>query len=406
MSYLRTGALTALLLSSACAAPTIVITYDGIPARVKNQNPQLAAARQQIGEAFHRASQSGRLENPRLDASFRHSPSFREGGLEIGISQKFPVTDRLAREKEISQAEIKAAELEVEGAGQKLIAEARAAFIEVLTIRKRRELLGRQSALTNELAASISAAAEKGEGSPLDAGQARVEAMQSATEMRQLDAKEAAATGVLKALLGIRPSEAVAASGTLGPARLPSGNSDPSRRADYRIAQLENDIAARQVDLEKTKRYEDWEGGVFVSGDRSEDAPSGYENEAMVGFKLSIPLPFWNKNEAKVAEAVAAKERKRLETKALASGIRAEADATLAEMREWAHLVAEIDSRLLPLATKQAADTETAWRNGQTEFQSVLKSRAQRLQLEMTRLDALRDFHLARARHQAAGGNF
>ena len=387
------------------ARPSVVVTPDTIPKRVRAQNPDLAAARLRIAEALGRMKQSGRLDNPQLETSFQHNSNFREGAIEIGISQKFPVTDRLRREKSISLTELEAAELEVRQVEQKLVADANRAIIEVLAIRQRKDLLNRQSTLTAQLADSIKTAAEKGEGSMLDAGQARVEAMQASTESRTLDAKEAAALGELKPLLGIRQYEGLVVSGTLASPRLPGSGADPSRRADFQLSKIETDIAAQSIGLEKSKRREDFEGGAFFSAERTEDAPEGYENEAIVGLRLKIPLPFWNKNEGNIEAAEATHRRKQLETAALAETIRHEAGGALAEMAEWAKLIGEIDTALLPLANKQAADTETAWRNGQADFQTVLKSRAQRLQLEATRLDALRDFHLARARHQAALGN-
>jgi len=40
-----------------------------------------------------------------------------------------------------------------------------------------------------------------------------------------------------------------------------------------------------------------------------------------------------------------------------------------------------------------------------TDIQTVFRSREKSLQLASTRLDALREFHLARVRHEAALGN-
>lgn len=387
-------------------APAVVVTPETIPKRIRAQNPDLAAARLRISEAVGRMKQAGKPDNPQLETSIQHNQRFREGAIEIGISQRFPVTDRLRREKSISITELKAAELEVRQVEQKLIAEANRALIEVLAIRQRKDLLTRQSGLTKELAESIRTAAERGEGSLLDAGQASVEAMQADTEARQLDAKEASALAELKPLLGLRREEGLVVSGTLLSPALPGASTDPSRRADFQLARVETDIAEQSIGLEKAKRREDWEGGAFFSAERTEDAPEGYENEAIVGLRLKIPLPFWNKNEGNIEAAEATHRRKQLETRALAETIRHEAGGARSEMAEWAKLIREIDTNLLPLANKQAADTEAAWRNAQADFQTVLRSRAQKLQLEATRLDALRDFHLARARHQAALGNF
>jgi outer membrane protein, heavy metal efflux system len=393
-----------LLSSFLHADPSVVVTFSSIHDRVRNQNPDLAAARLRIAEALGRAKQSGRLENPNLETSFEHNSRFREGRAEIGISQKFPVTNRLSLEKNLSLTELQAAEAEVREVERQLVSQARHALIDVLALRQRRELLNEQSTLTTQLAESITQAAEKGEGSLLDAGQARVEAIRATTEVRQLNAREALAVGTLKPLLGMRADEGLVVSGSLPNAEIPV-QTGFKNRPDYEIAKLESAAAAQQVTLEQAARYQDPEAGIFAAAERSEDAPEGYDNEAIIGLRFSIPLPLWNRNEGAIEEAQAREKRKRLETRALGRAIENEAEAARNEMAEWQKLTAEISTTLLPLAAQQAEQTEAAWHNGQADFQTVLRAREQRLQLAITRLDALRDFHHARVRYQSSLGN-
>jgi len=381
-----------------------VFSYVSLPGRVRASNPDLAAARLRIQEALGRMKQAGRPANPELETEFEHDSRFREGRLEIGFSQRFPVTGRLQLEKQISLAAVEAAEAEVRDVERRLFAEAREAFVRVLAIRQRRELLKRQGELSEKLADTSAAAAEKGEGSPLDAGQARLEAARLATEARKLDAEEAAATGSLKALLGMSPSAGVHLSGTLGDPVLPSGG-EAIRRPDLDAARLEAKGAGSGIALEQAKRREDVEAGVFAAAERSKDAPEGLDTEAIVGIRFKLPLPFWNKNEGAIDEAVARKERKDKEIAALTASIRHQAASALAEMEQWSAMIKELDSKLLPLAKQQTEQTETAWKAAQGEFQSVLRSREQSLQLAASRVDALREFHLARVRYEAAIGH-
>ena len=109
--------------------------------------------------------------------------------------------------------------------------------------------------------------------------------------------------------------------------------------------------------------------------------------------------------DAFVEEARAKQERKEKEAVALARNIRLEAEASKAEMQQWEKLLAEISGTLLPLAKEQAEASEAAYRNGQGELQAVFRSREKRMQLQAARLDALREFHLARVRFEAAAGN-
>ena len=393
------------LLGARLQAESVVVTLSSVSDRVRAQNPDLAAARIRIKEAVGRMNQSGRLANPQLETAFESKSAFREGKFEIGFSQRFPLTDRLRMAKEVSLTELKSSEAEVREAEREITADAREAVVKVLATNQHRELLTQQVALSKEFAAYLSDIATKGEGSVVDAGQAKLEAMSLGMEIRQLDAAEASLIGALKPLLGMRPGESLSLSGSLPEPKLPEGRVNLSRRPDFQVAKLNAQAAAQGVALEQSRRYEDVEGGLFAAAERSEDAPNGYDNEAIVGLRFKIPLPFWNKNEGAIQEAVARKERKELAAVALGRNIRLEAEAARAEMIQWANMIREINDTLLPLAKAQLALAETTYRKGQGEIQSVLRSREKRLQLSAAKLDALREFHLARLRHETALGN-
>jgi len=407
MHVFRIFAIFALLFMNnrLAAEPSLVITLAGVPERVRAQNPDLAAARLRIDEALGRMKQAGRLANPELETSLEHNTRFREGKIEIGFSQRFPVTDRLRVEKGISVTQLKAAEAEVREVERQLVAGAKSSVIRVLAIRQRRELVGNQIALASEFSEKLSAASQRGEGSALDAATARLEAASISAQIRQLDAEEAAAIGELKPILGMHAGESISVGGTLAPPAIPSNAISPAQRPDFQAAMLEVDAARQGVDLQQALRYDDVEAGLFAAADRAEDAPNGYDNEGIVGFRFRIPLPLWNKNEGAIEEAQATHERRKLEASALARNIRLEAESDRAQMIEWAKLIRELDETLLPLAAEQSKAADEAYAQSQTDIQTVFRSREKSLQLAATRLDALREFHLARVRHEAALGN-
>jgi cobalt-zinc-cadmium efflux system outer membrane protein len=399
------------LLSYVCMAhpliaeTSVLITLDSIGGRIRSQNPDLAAARLRIEEALGRMNQSGRLSNPEIETSLEHNPRFREGKLEVGFSQRFPVTGRLQLEKDVSLIELKASEAEVREVERQIIAKAREAVVKLLATRQRSELLREQIVVSKEFAELLTEVAAKGEGSALNAGQAKLEAISLAMDVRQLDARETALIGELKPLLGMHPGESLNVSGSLPGPSLPSVAADPSKRPDFQAAKLTAQAAAQGVTLEQARRYDDVEGGLFAAAERTKDAPDGYDDEAIIGLRFKVALPFWNKNEGAILAAEAKQQRTEKEAIALGRGIRLEAEAARAEMTEWARLIGEIDSTLLPLADEQNKLAEEAYRNGQGEIQSVLRSREKRLQLSAAKLDALREFHLARVRHETALGN-
>lgn len=325
--------------------------------------------------------------------------------MELGISQRFPLTKRLQLEKEVSLTELKAAEAEVREVERQLTTKARTAMIEVLATRQRRDLLRAQVVISQEFADLTAAIAAKGEGSALDAGQAKLEATGLAIEIRQLDAEEIAHVGELKPLLGMRAGEALQISGTLPIPAPPITAYNSNQRADLQAARLNAQAAAQGVNLELARRYDDIEVGIFAAVDRMKDEPRGYCTDTTVGLRFKVALPFWNKNEGAIQEAKARLQRREKETIALDRSIQLEAEAALAEMTEWQRLISDINATLLPLAQEQCNIAEHSYRSGQGDIQSVLRSRAKQLELSAAKLDALRKFHLARVRHDAALGH-
>jgi cobalt-zinc-cadmium efflux system outer membrane protein len=403
-SVARVIAVLILFSTSSPAEPALVITLPGVADRVRAQNPDLAAARLAVAEALGRMKQSGRLANPELETSLEHTPGFEEGTFELGISQRFPVTNRLRLEKDLSLIRVKAAEAEVREVEHELVAEARQAVIEMLAIRHRRELLHQQSALATAFGELLGAAADRGEMSALDASQARLETASLAMQIRQLDAEEARVAGVLRPLLGMAIREKLAVQGTLAEPVVPKSEVNPANRPDFQVADLAAIAAGQEAKIEQARRYDDIEAGVFAAVERSTDAPNGRETDGIVGIRLKIPLPLRDRNEGAIEAANAAALRKQLEVAALARTIHHQAAGTHEEMTAWAELLSELREVLIPLAAEQVTAAEGALRAGLGDAPAVFRARESRLQLELSRLNALREFHLARVRHEAALG--
>ncbi len=233
------------------AEPSALVTLGSVGDRIRAQNPELAAARLRIREALGRTRQSGRLANPELETSFEAGPATREGKFEVGLWQRFPVTGRLRLEKELSLIDLRSAETEVREVERRIVADARETVVKVLAIRQRRGLLEKQSDLAKQFAEFLSEIAAKGEGSLIDAGQAKLEAASLAMEIQQLEVKETALLGGLKPLLGMKPGESLSVGGSLPEAMLPATAADPSRRPDFQLAQLAAQAAAQGLALER-----------------------------------------------------------------------------------------------------------------------------------------------------------
>jgi len=378
-------------------------SLSGIAARVRTHHPMLKAARLAVEEARGRQLGSGRLANPTLESSFQNESRVSPRTLLFGIDQSFPLTKRLSLEKQLTAQLVTAAELEVRDVERRFAAEARAHAVKILALEKQRALRQQQTDLAHKLSAFAKSRADKGELSPLDASQAQVDAQRLLLEARRLQTELVSVLGMLKPMLGLSPGESCVISGDL-PALVMPGISPWQQRADYQMARTKTEAAQTDAALAKSKRMQDVSAGFFASRENQGQPDGRREDTGFVGFRISIPLPFWNRNQGEIAEKDAAAERQRLEAEALGKQIASEADTARREMQSNADLARETREKLLPLVIEQTTKLEKAYESGQTDLMTVLRARDQRLQLESATLDAIRDFHLARIRYESATG--
>ncbi len=395
-----------LLLAPAISqAGVITLSLDKVAQYASNHHPQIKAARWRIEEARGRLQGAGRMSNPNVSAEFAPNIRGREGMAELAFEQSFPVTSRLRLEKTLGRYDIAIAEEEVRDQIRRLGAEAETAAVEWLALEAQVELRLKQRTLSQQLAQFATERSKAGELSPLDAGQAQMDAAQVSLELRQLESEKTSALNKLRLALGLAAKDTVKIQGTLPAPHVVKRSVTLVYRPDYRLAQLQQQAAAAQTDLAKAQRRQDWSAGLFGQSQRMEDAPDGLQNDHFVGLRISIPLPFWNRNQGPIAEAAARQQRVAAETKALQTTIENEVAAAQREMAAHARILEESNHTLLPLMEQQVERFQKAYESGQTDLLTLLRARDQKLRLQSSALVALREWHLARVRLRAAQGS-
>ena len=389
-----------------CAgAAEIRFSQESAPGYAVKHSPALAAARLRIDEARARLRQSGRFANPEIEVELSRNLNAPEGAVGVALSQQFPLTARLRLEKAVSRAQLAAAEAEVRDAERKLRAETGTAMVKLLALGGQRALRERQLTNSRELSDFMRQRMSVGEASAVDASSVELETQILRFDLLQLTAERTALLGELRAMAGIRAGDAITIDGELAaPGSLPGRLSDPARRPDFNAAQHNADAAKQGATLARAQRWEDIRIGLSVSRERLEDAPDGFQSDTFAGLRFSLPLPVWDTKVGRIEEADAAAKRAALEKDALAFQIRSETATARDAMAALAKVVSELDTALLPKAAQIEKQLRDAYAGGLTPLTEVLRARDRRLALERQRLDALRDYHLARVRHLSATG--
>jgi cobalt-zinc-cadmium efflux system outer membrane protein len=172
-------------------------------------------------------------------------------------------------------------------------------------------------------------------------------------------------------------------------------------RPDYQLARARSDAAATSVALAKARKWDDWSAGL-TGGPEYQRINGDAQTTGYAGIRLSVPLPFWNRNEGEIAAAGAAAVRAREELAALGVEIAAEAATARREMEVLAATAGRLTRTLLPAAAEQTAKLEKSWQAGEVPFAVFLRAREQQLEMQAMGLDLRRDYHLARIRFEAA----
>jgi len=392
------------MLVAAPWAPALTLSLADIGMKVRTSHPTLKAARLAVEEARGRQLGSGRLSNPEFGYAFQNQSKVTPQTGVFSIEQAFPITRRLSLEKKLTSQLVGAAELEVRDAERRLIAEAQSLAVQLLSLTQQRALRKQQTALATKLSEFVRGRAKVGEISPLDAAQAQVDAQRLLLETRKLETSSISLLGQLKPVLGLQPEDTLTLVGDLPDMIVPNMGAGWMQRADYQLAQTKIAASLTGRDLAKARRFQDVKAGLFAGREMQDVTPTNRQYTGYYGFLVSIPLPFWNRNQGEIAESTASAERARLESEALGKQIISEAETARREMQANADLAHETRDKLLPLVIEQTDKLEKAYEQGQTNLLTILRAREQRLQLEAAALDAVRDFHLARVRYEAATG--
>lgn len=384
-------------------AAEVSVTAESAARLAKAQNPDLRAARHLIAEAEGRARMTGRLSNPEIDTEVAGGQDF-EGRVAFGITQRFPLTNRLRLERQLSALEIEGAKLEVRERERQIGVAARTAYFDLVAARESSALARRQTTVAKEFAKTLSDGAVEGFSSSLDSEQASLDAETLGTAEQPFRAEEVRASVRLAELFGMPPETKFVAKETLAlpagiPAKRPMGS-----RPDLQLAELAVQAGVVDVSLARAMRWDDIGVGLFVEGDRLRDEPEGIEPEAMLGMRMTIPLPIWQNGSGRVAEKKAAQERQNARLEALRLTVRADIAASHQIMTIRHEAAARFQAKLLGTAQQQVSNAEAAYTRGEVDIQTVFRARDRLVQVETASLEARKNYFLAHSEWLAALG--
>jgi cobalt-zinc-cadmium efflux system outer membrane protein len=381
----------------------IPLTADSAVALAIKGNKELAAARFLLQEAEGRGRGSGRLPNPELEAEVAAGQDY-EGRVTAGIMQRFPLTGRLRLERKLSDLDVQMAGLEVREKEWQLTLTVRKAFYELAAAREALEISRRQAELAEAFTKTVAGAVDAGFRSKLDLQEVELSASNLQAKAESLRGLEMESSARLSEWLGLPvDTDFILHQLPILPKSVPASR-PAGTRAELALAELAVRSGEADVLLSKATSWDDVGAGVFVEGERFRDDPTGIEPEALVGLKLSIPLPLWQSGSGKVAEKEAARKRVSARLESLRFAVQNQILLSHRIMSLRFRSATEFGTKVLPTANDHVRECEAAYARGEVDLQAVFRARDRLAEVELSDLEARKAYFLAYSEWLGARG--
>ncbi len=393
------------------------ITIDQAVDIALRENRDLRAAQMQVEESRARLLQEGLLPNPEFDFDIRSDFVFSNEGersVFAGISQPLPLSGRIGAQKEAAHVNIRRTFADIAEWKRRLVRDVRRDFIEILAIDEQIKLQDILIGLNSELIEAIKAGIKEGLVSQKDLNALSISLQQSRQEKEVLIVHRKSRTLELNRLLGKPPTFSFLTQGKLeyqAVRGLPlySVETAYSQRPDLRSMELGAELARADLGLAKALRFEDIKAGIFYERDRTVlDIPEGMipNTDQLIGFKLTIPLPLFNRKQGLIAETRARERRAEESVEALKIQINQEVSDALNRVTTLSSLLDTYQSGILKTAEENVKLVESGYKQGLAGITEVIQSRQQFAALKSSYINAVRDYQIALNDLQISTGTY
>lgn len=376
-------------------------------------NRDLQAAIETIGIARGRLLQAGRLENPELEGAYADDFAFNAEGernASVALAQRFPITSRLARQKDVAGREVAIAEAEVRDFVRTLVAEVQGAFYAVRALDERIAINAELVESVRRVEQATARRLEAAEVSPAEVSLLRIERLRLEQEAQRFVREREIAAASLTRLLGRASDEGIAPVGELDPGTPtpPAAAAEETDRPDLEAARRQIERAGADVDLARAEAWEDWSVGLGYEFDRQVvDGPTPIptQRDSFLTAGVSVPIPLWNRQQGRIAAAHAELRRSTRAREGLVLRVEEEMRAAEARVRTLRSSVDAYAQQILPEATRSRDLFERGYQQGLVGIAELLQAQRQYNEARALYLELLGDLRQAAIALEAATGS-
>lgn len=394
-----------------------VLNMEQVVEMALRGNQDLIAARYQVEEARGRLKQASLFPNPELESDFGFDAIFANEGernFSAAISQPLSLTGRIGAQKKVAKVDIKLSLADIANLERLLVKDVRQVFIEILAIDEQQKLQETLIKLNSELINGIKSGIKEGLASEQDLNAVKIALHQAKQEKEVLIALRKSRQLELNRLMGKPPTYIFDLQGIIdyeSDKDLDNYNVEMafSKRPDLRFEEYNIELARAALRLAKALRFKDITTGIFYENDRLVfDIPGSKvtDKDQLIGFKLTIPIPIFDRKQGLIAEARARERRAEESVGALKLAISQEVSDALNRATTLSALLDTYQSGILKKAEENVKLVEDGFKQGLVGIVDVIQSRQQFATLTSSYINTVRNYQISLNDLQIATGNY
>ncbi len=390
------------ILLACCAADAArALTLDECLQTARRDNPELRAARAQIESAAGRAGQTRLWPNPELEVVAEEVP-IHSGGLSqsknlVGLSQTVPFPGKKSLDARIGGKEVSAAEWEFAQREADLVRTVTTTFYRALAAEKKLAVSGELVELSRSTATAARKRVESGAASDQEQLRAEIELDRAQVESAAGRAELTEARKNLARLMGRASGDFEQLEGELRESiELPELAMEEllKRHPRSRVASANRDRAELELRRAKLEPWPDVTLGV--AGGRAEG-----ENETLMEFRVSLPLPIFDRAQGRKRETRALAEIARYDLTATEQELAEELSVLQARLQAASEQVAAYRERILPKAEESLRLVRGGFDAGKFGFLDLVDTQRTVAEARLAYLEKLLELNIAIADWEA-----
>ena len=379
---------------AAPAGPTVdEVEHDLTPRSAAEEalhaNPELRAARAAIEAARARRVQAGLWPNPELALAGSSDFAFADEGeasASVAVEQRFPIAGRLARAQDVAEVDVEVALAQARDFERTLIGEVERAAVSILALDRAVESRDAVIEATRQLVGASRRRLGAAEVSEADLNLLEIELARLEQERRLLEL-ERRDRGIELTRLLQRPTDAfIRVSGSLDePSYAPAPGADLfeaalRERPDLQQRRLAMARARAELSLARSETWEDWRVEAGYQREKTAIDDLGLalrDSDDLLAAAIRVPLPLWNRNQGRIAEAVADERRAGESVAALERRIAAELETTRLRIDTLDTVAREYRERLVPRAERNVELLSKGYTQGLASIAALVQAQQQ-----------------------------